>query len=919
MDDDYVLAKQQVIKSMNGNSLILFVGAGISVNSGLPSWKTLIDSFGEELHISNEENNTKDYLRIAQYYYDTFGQNHYIKKIEEIFSKGKVPLPNELHRLIGKIRPKHIITTNYDTLLEQQFEQEILKYNIVAEDKDIPYTNSENYLLKMHGDLNKKNFVLKEDDYLDYHLNFPMLTTLIQSLIMNNTLLFVGYSLEDSTFNSIFRLIQNSFLNDAKLAYFYSVSKPSKIVRDYYKKKGIYIISNENDELRKKAEEVDLEPKYYLTLEFFNEILEKKNDNVVNSKILWDKISFLDKMNFVEVKDIHKFSGLSSRAISIDNNYFWYKDSESNFDITNKELINFVKEKTLLDSFFNINLAKERQYKENELLAKPYILYKEKKYTLAKMKFRELANLTFQRKDYINFLICEFNFNHIHTSWPSEEDDYPSPIMSIELEQLTQQLVDSLSGDEKMIIEYFRDNILNMHFLYSKLEDINNYFDKIREENRNYKAGGRSYNNNLNNAGVIIRNLQQFLDLNCICVEQYSIYKSIINRYFEILLLSYDNSYSTPKNSIFSNETTSSILKEIDLEDIKIILPNIDKKQIKYYLSNYSLSRIKISNDAKDYIYNRFDTLQKMNFSMLDENFHEYRRILSLLSVINYDDLTGLIDVLGKINVNYELSSELKGILKTIIKYSDLLTEENKISLEEILTNQISIIEENKHSTFYSLYDLYKKILEICTSDIYNEIKIDKLEIQLLKIKCKKIEPYNIFDFQSLFLNFFYYLSEETQNLVLEILSTFTEENVSSKYYNNIIEIMNNKIFEFPNLRHSIYNYLISEINRKDKISGVKVFPDPWEISISQLFNLWRKGYFDENEILSDIEVEIEGVFPEVDWVWFKNHSDEVMEKFLEDRDIANIKEHFATTIEEKQEIDRYVIKTYDKKRIMKN
>lgn len=89
----------------------------------------------------------------------------------------------------------------------------------------------------MHGDFTKKNIVLKEDDYLDYHLNFPMISTLIQSLIMNHTLLFVGYSLSDSTFNSIFRLIQNTFERDAKIAYFYTPEEPSQIVRDYYKKK----------------------------------------------------------------------------------------------------------------------------------------------------------------------------------------------------------------------------------------------------------------------------------------------------------------------------------------------------------------------------------------------------------------------------------------------------------------------------------------------------------------------------------------------------------------------------------------------------------------------------------------------------------------------------------------------------------
>lgn len=89
----------------------------------------------------------------------------------------------------------------------------------------------------------------------------------------------------------------------------------------------------------------------------------------------------------------------------------------------------------------------------------------------------------------------------------------------------------------------FRDSILNLNFLYRKLETINELFDKIREEHENYRRGGWSFNNHLYNAEFEVKNLYNFIKLNCLCVEHYKIYKSIVNRYLEILLLSYDNSY----------------------------------------------------------------------------------------------------------------------------------------------------------------------------------------------------------------------------------------------------------------------------------------------------------------------------------------------------------------------------------------
>ena len=98
MKENYSLSVSQIKKSINENSLILFVGAGISANSNLPTWGELIRSFKIELNLENDRSD--DYLRIAQYYYDTFGKNQYTKKIEEVFSSKGISKPNELHKLI---------------------------------------------------------------------------------------------------------------------------------------------------------------------------------------------------------------------------------------------------------------------------------------------------------------------------------------------------------------------------------------------------------------------------------------------------------------------------------------------------------------------------------------------------------------------------------------------------------------------------------------------------------------------------------------------------------------------------------------------------------------------------------------------------------------------------------------------------
>jgi hypothetical protein len=54
----------------------------------------------------------------------------------------------------------------------------------------------------MHGDLKKKNFVLKEDDYLNYSSNFKLIDTMVKSIFSTNTVVFIGYGLSSILLHS---------------------------------------------------------------------------------------------------------------------------------------------------------------------------------------------------------------------------------------------------------------------------------------------------------------------------------------------------------------------------------------------------------------------------------------------------------------------------------------------------------------------------------------------------------------------------------------------------------------------------------------------------------------------------------------------------------------------------------------------
>lgn len=108
---------------------------------------------------------------------------------------------------------------------------------------DLPYNNLNKTILKMHGDFENGNIVLKEDDYLNYSSNFALIENYLKSLIATNTVLFIGYSVSDPNFNLIFQWVKNILRNHFQPAYLIEASNSySRMEYEYYKNRGINIL-----------------------------------------------------------------------------------------------------------------------------------------------------------------------------------------------------------------------------------------------------------------------------------------------------------------------------------------------------------------------------------------------------------------------------------------------------------------------------------------------------------------------------------------------------------------------------------------------------------------------------------------------------------------------------------------------------
>jgi len=230
-----------LLKDFICNRVVPFVGAGFSKNADIPDgismsdWNELGKKMASELPDYQFEGNAID----AFSYY------------EVLYSRSKLVelLMRELH--ISEINPGKTIdafcnlfsgticTTNWDFLLEDSLTLMHKPFStVVTEDRLSVDPQLDCKILKLHGDFNHPNkMVITENDY-DMFLNRnPLFATYVSNLFISNTMLLIGYSLDDNDFRSIWKVINSRLGTMAQPAYVLLVNPSQEQVYRFQRRK----------------------------------------------------------------------------------------------------------------------------------------------------------------------------------------------------------------------------------------------------------------------------------------------------------------------------------------------------------------------------------------------------------------------------------------------------------------------------------------------------------------------------------------------------------------------------------------------------------------------------------------------------------------------------------------------------------
>jgi hypothetical protein len=196
---DKVKAEELALLGEKG-LLSLFVGAGVSVGAGLPTWGALLEEIAKEAALSKEDTDrlwTLGFLDQAQFLAGRLGSSQKLREI--IVKQVKSDGFSLSHAMLAMLPVESMVTTNYDTLLESACRSA----KPDQQPSVLPYDSKKGgrFLLKLHGcRTHPEDIVLTRHDYLHFDSQRQALGSIVQTTMIRTHMLFIGFSLIDDNY-----------------------------------------------------------------------------------------------------------------------------------------------------------------------------------------------------------------------------------------------------------------------------------------------------------------------------------------------------------------------------------------------------------------------------------------------------------------------------------------------------------------------------------------------------------------------------------------------------------------------------------------------------------------------------------------------------------------------------------------------
>lgn len=255
---------------------MLFLGAGVSASAvtakgtRIAGWEEFLTDCtagvpepikGQILGLIK----SKDYLLSCELL-----QSHHGERWVDLISAefGQKAEPSSLHRALLDLRQRVILTTNFDKLIENAWSSadnggthfpttiSTIDRNIFRILKD----HEGNYILKIHGSVDNPNsLIFSRSEYIKMAFGNENYNDFIESLLLNYTFVFVGFSMDDPAITSLMEMYSLRYPNSRPHYIFSPNGIPDNIVAIYKSMRKLVVLQYDPADHHAKLPELIIE------------------------------------------------------------------------------------------------------------------------------------------------------------------------------------------------------------------------------------------------------------------------------------------------------------------------------------------------------------------------------------------------------------------------------------------------------------------------------------------------------------------------------------------------------------------------------------------------------------------------------------------------------------------------------------
>ena len=230
-----IMIPEPLLNAIQTKRCLLFLGAGFSKNadlpdgSSMPSWKELAVTLSEEIRDKSD-----DPLKVASNYARQFGKNQLIRRLSELLYVDRAK-PGKVHeKLTTIIEFDTIVTTNFEFLIEKAYSNKPIQ-TIVGDEHIGKYSPSTHTnIIKIHGDFTHHgDIVVTQEDYDEFLEKHHVLASTLESWFSTKTPLFIGYSLSDSHFQQLRKILKKQLGDLMNKGYMVLFDADNKTIKEH--------------------------------------------------------------------------------------------------------------------------------------------------------------------------------------------------------------------------------------------------------------------------------------------------------------------------------------------------------------------------------------------------------------------------------------------------------------------------------------------------------------------------------------------------------------------------------------------------------------------------------------------------------------------------------------------------------------